>query len=292
MPSTNCINNNGHGCLATTHQRYTLTFPRQNVSNNKKPWREEQIMRKSIKLCHEEVEYKNTLGRYGKEMNKQNCENLRVMLKWLIQEDTYPSYEEYKEAFLEQGKNRQWTPEARTEGAIQYLWKYQAGKWSQQRNLKPFNNTSSNSIESNSIESNSIESNSIESNITKLNKSSSETTRELQRIPEESRESQRNVETTETTENLENQHANTTLENSLYNESNDYEYHLAKSLVSEKRNNLETMTYAQALEENNLAPALEILCLRIGKNKFVEKSMRNALIRALWNFYQEHSGNE
>ncbi|MDR2593482.1 MAG: hypothetical protein LBC87_01750 [Fibromonadaceae bacterium] len=156
-------------------------------------------MRTNIKLCHEEVEYKKTLGRYGKEMVKQNHDNLKVMLNWLMQEDTYPSYEEYKEAFLEQGKNRQWTPEARTEGAIQYLWKHQAGKWNQQRNLKPFQNTSEHSISSHPSHSTSP--------ITpiSLHKSSSETTENTRETPEAPRESQRNTETTENSETTEKQ---------------------------------------------------------------------------------------
>jgi hypothetical protein len=150
-------------------------------------------MRTSIKLCHEEVEYKKTLGTYGKEMVKQNHDNLKVMLNWLMQEDTYPPYEEYKEAFLEQNKYRQWTPEARAEGAIQWLWKHQVGKWKQTMNLKPFQSISEHSTQSHSISPQFTP----PITPTTLHKSSSETTENTQRIPEESRESQRNVEATE-----------------------------------------------------------------------------------------------
>jgi len=182
-------------------------------------------MRTSIKLCHEEVEYKKTLGRYGKEMVKQNHDNLKVMLNWLMQEDTYPSYDEYKEAFLEQNKYRQWTPEARTEGAIQYLWKHQAGKWNQQRNLKPFQNISEHSISSHPSHSTSSH---LTTPITpiSLHKSSSETTENTRETPEAPRESQRNAETIENSEN------------SLYDEDEvEFIQRIRKRSHSEQSNN-------------------------------------------------------
>jgi len=148
-------------------------------------------MKYDIKKASEAIEYKDASKKNGQTI-KQNHTQLRKMLRCFNKAGEYPSFEEYKEVMLELNEIDPFTPEALTEGAMEYLWEYQAKKFKQESNLKPNQNQIQNQIETNS-----------------KSKENTNTKGESQRTTENNRECQRTTEATEnyrdsqrTTENL------------------------------------------------------------------------------------------